>query len=201
MKSRVSVDPTEEGFLRKRNVAFVAFGANMKNRRRAIERAVLTLAKADGVRLKKVSSLYATEPVGGPKQSEFLNGVLQVETTLAPDALMRLLLLIEKRLGRVRRIKWGPRVIDLDLLAYDRLRLRGPHLTIPHPRYHQRRFVLEPFSEIAPSYRHPKLGRQNRSLLAKLTGVGQRVTMIGQWKRTRFSLFRRKNNPKSPSSR
>jgi 2-amino-4-hydroxy-6-hydroxymethyldihydropteridine diphosphokinase len=100
-----------------------------------------------------------TEPVGLKDPEWFINGVVLVETDLAPEELLEQLLGIEQAMGRRRTVKWGPRVIDLDLLCYDRLILNGSFLTLPHPEMVKRRFVLEPMTEIAPDYLHPVLKR------------------------------------------
>jgi len=111
------------------------------------------------ISLLKRSSWYLTEPVGLEDPEWFINGVVLVETDLAPEELLEQLLGIEKAMGRRRTVKWGPRVIDLDLLCYDRLIVNGPFLTLPHPEMVKRRFVLEPMAEIAPDYLHPVLKR------------------------------------------
>ena len=100
-----------------------------------------------------------TEPVGLKDPEWFITGVVLVETDLAPEELLEQLLGIEKAMGRRRTVKWGPRVIDLDLLCYDRLILDSSFLTLPHPEMVERRFVLEPMAEIAPDYLHPVLKR------------------------------------------
>lgn len=139
-------------------VAFVGLGSNLGDRERRLESAVEALA-AGGFRVRHRSSLYATAPVGGPPQGEYLNAVVEGETTLSPEALLALCLEVERAAGRVRTVRNAPRTLDLDLLLYDGLVHEGPGLTVPHPRLHLRRFVLVPLSEIAPSLRHPVLGR------------------------------------------
>ena len=165
-----------------------------------LSRAVRLIASIEQTRVLKLSSLYRTEAVGGPRQSDYLNGVVGVETGLSPEELMENLLGIEKKLGRVRREKWGPRVIDLDLLAMGRLIRQNKKITLPHPRYHLRRFVLVPFCDVASGFVHPILMRTNRTLSSKLTLLGQRVTIAASWNGTQFSLSNRKRKTTSPSS-
>ena len=108
------------------------------------------LGEADGVDAVAVSTLRETEPWGPVAQPSFLNGVVALETELGPRALLDLLLGIERRLGRVRSERWGPRTIDLDLLLYGDTVVDEAGLTLPHPRLHERRFALEPLAELAP---------------------------------------------------
>lgn len=103
-----------------------------------------------GCRVTAVSSLYGTSPVGVEDQPDFLNAVIEVETALSPDELLDLCASIEREMGRERTIRWGPRVIDMDILLYDDLALDSEGLTIPHPRMMERAFVLVPLAEIAP---------------------------------------------------
>lgn len=121
----------------------------------------------------KVSSWYLTEPVGLEDPEWFINGVVLVQTPLTPEDLLAQLLQIENSMGRERTVKWGPRIIDLDLLSYDRLIINTPHLTLPHSFLEKRRFVLEPMAEIAPDYIHPVLQKTIARLSDELTVEGQ----------------------------
>lgn len=108
------------------------------------------------VKVLKVSKLYETDPVGGPPQDKFLDAAAEILTALTPHELLALLKDAEKKVGRSpSQVKWGPREIDLDILLYGDLVMNEPDLTIPHPRLHQRRFMIEPLSEIAPEVVHP----------------------------------------------
>jgi 2-amino-4-hydroxy-6-hydroxymethyldihydropteridine diphosphokinase len=151
--------------------ACVALGSNLGDRRDNLARALEELARP-GVRVLRRSALYETAPVGGPAgQGPYLNAVVEVETALSPEGLLVLLEEIETKLGRVRTVRDGPRTLDLDLLLYDDLVLDGPRLTLPHPRMHERLFVLEPLAEIAPGAVHPRSGKTIAQLRAELLGV------------------------------
>jgi 2-amino-4-hydroxy-6-hydroxymethyldihydropteridine diphosphokinase len=129
--------------------AYVGLGANLGDREAAIRRAIELLRADSDLRVTAVSSLRETEPWGLVDQPRFLNGVAAVETELAPRELLERLLAVERALGRSRDgPRFGPRTIDLDLLLYDDARLGEPGLTLPHPRLHERRFVLEPLAEL-----------------------------------------------------
>jgi 2-amino-4-hydroxy-6-hydroxymethyldihydropteridine diphosphokinase len=142
--------------------AYVGLGANLGDREQSIRDAVSALP---GVVV--VSTLRETDPVGVIDQPKFLNGVAALETELQPQELLDLLLAVERRLGRERRERWGPRTIDLDLLLYGDEVIDEEGLTVPHPHLHERRFVLEPLAEIAPTLVVPGLGRVE-DLLAEL---------------------------------
>jgi len=118
------------------------------------------------------SSLYKTEPVGGKDQPWFVNCVVEVRTVLKPRLLLSELKKIESDMGRQPAEKWGPRVIDLDILFYGQEIIREDDLTIPHPELHKRRFVLEPLNEIAPYIIHPVFGISVKGLLDRLEGSG-----------------------------
>ena len=143
-------------------LAYIGLGANLGDREVTIRRALALLGAT------RVSTLRETEPVGYLDQPRFLNGVAEVETNLPPRALLERLLAIERELGRTREgPRYGPRTIDLDLLLYDGVELDEPGLTLPHPRLHERTFVLEPLAELAPQLVVPGHGIVHE-LLAKL---------------------------------
>ena len=143
-------------------VAYVGLGANLGDREGTIRAAV---AQLPGV--VAVSPLRETDPVGVTDQPQFLNGVAALETELTPRELLDVLLTVERRLGRERRERWGPRTIDLDLLLYGDEVIDEDGLTVPHPRLRERRFVLEPLADLAPKLVVPGLGGVEE-LLAEL---------------------------------
>lgn len=149
--------------------AFIGLGSNLGDRRRNIERAIEELRRSKLVKIIKISSLYETEPIGGPAQDKFLNGVAEIETKITPRVLLALLKIIENEVGRSPSdIKWGPREIDLDILLCDDLVIDESDLKVPHPSLHLRNFVLEPFCEIAPHVMHPILKKNVAELFSKL---------------------------------
>ena len=143
-------------------IAYVGLGANLGDREGTIRAAVAQLPG-----LVAVSPLRETDPVGVTDQPQFLNGVAALETELAPRALLDVLLAVERRLGRERKERWGPRTIDLDLLLYGDEVIDEDGLTVPHPRLRERRFVLEPLADLAPTLVVPGLGGVEE-LLAEL---------------------------------
>ena len=147
-------------------LAYVGIGANLGPREETLRRAVELLGRADGVEVVGVSELRETDPVGVVDQPPFLNGAVSVETTLSPRALLDLLLEVERSLGRVRGERWGPRVVDLDLLVYGIEVLDEPGLHVPHPRLHERRFALEPLAEMNPELEIPGRGTVSALLAA-----------------------------------
>jgi 2-amino-4-hydroxy-6-hydroxymethyldihydropteridine diphosphokinase len=143
----------------------LGLGSNLGDREAAIAQALARL-DARGYRATQRSSLYLTEPVGGPPQDWFVNAVADGETALSPEALLEACLAVEQELGRVRREPNGPRTIDVDILLFGELQRSVPDPVIPHPRMAERRFVLEPLAEILPERVHPALGRTVLELLA-----------------------------------
>jgi len=150
--------------------AFVGLGSNLGDREATILRALGGLQTEDGVRVVRVSTLRETDPVGYQDQPRFLNGVVELETELSPRTLLVRLLEIERALGRTRgsdQPPLGPRTIDLDLLLYGGATVTEAGLQVPHPRMHERRFVLEPLAELAPEVVIPGHGSVE-SVLAEL---------------------------------
>jgi 2-amino-4-hydroxy-6-hydroxymethyldihydropteridine diphosphokinase len=126
--------------------AVIALGANMSDPEECVELAIAMLAES--FTLLARSSLYTTKPVGGPEQADYVNAVCIVDSELPPLDLLHVLQGIEKSFGRVRNVRWGPRIIDCDLISYGNFVSSDEELTLPHPRAHERRFVLEPWIEI-----------------------------------------------------
>ena len=139
--------------------AYVGLGANLGDRERTLRAAVDALAAETGIEVVSVSTLRETEPLGVGEQPRFLNGAVELETTLTARELLDRLLAVEQRFGRVRIPgEHGPRTLDLDLLLYGDEAIDEPGLTVPHPRLHERRFVLEPLAELTPGLVVPGRG-------------------------------------------
>jgi 2-amino-4-hydroxy-6-hydroxymethyldihydropteridine diphosphokinase len=164
--------------------AFIGLGTNLGDRAANYREAIQRIGRLPESRIVSRSSIYETEPVGDV-EGVFLNGVVEIETELAADQLMRRLLTIERTMGRKRpggrkargrRRRYRPRVIDLDVLFFDKEILNTASITVPHPRLHERRFVLAPMAELAPALIHPKLNVSISELLAGLKTL-QRVTL------------------------
>lgn len=134
-----------------------------------IGEAVRKMKQSKEIKICKASSVYETQPVEYKNQPWFLNMVLEVETTLEPLNLLELFLGIESQMGRKRTLRYGPRNIDLDLLLYDEIILNSDRLTLPHPRMHEREFVLVPLVEVAPKVVHPLLKKSMERLLEELS--------------------------------
>lgn len=147
-------------------IAYLALGSNVGTREEALQEAINRLHKPD-LRIKRMSSVYETKPVGMAAQDWFLNMALEMEADIPPMRLLQRALNIEKEMGRKRTITKGPRTIDIDILLYGRFVIDRPRLQVPHPRMHERRFVLEPLAELAPELRHPGNMRTMRELLAE----------------------------------
>ena len=145
---------------------YLALGSNLGDREKNLSEALTRLRPF--VQLTRLSSIYETEPVGVREQPWFLNQVAEGTTALSPVDLLRRVKKIEIEMGRTEGIRFGPRPMDIDILLYDRVIELSPALTIPHPRLHERAFVLTPLAEIAPNLVHPRLRVRIRDLLARL---------------------------------
>jgi 2-amino-4-hydroxy-6-hydroxymethyldihydropteridine diphosphokinase len=146
------------------NTAYISFGSNIGDRQKAIEDAFSMLEKKE-IKIVKKSNIYETAPYGYVDQPPFINGALEVQTSLNCRELLKELLSIEKDIGRVRKFKWGPRIIDLDIIFFNDEIYDEEDLKIPHPDMQNREFVLKPLNDICPNFIHPVLHKKVSQLL------------------------------------
>ena len=144
----------------------IALGSNLQDREKNLQKAIEKISNFSNT--VKKSSIYETEPVGYKDQGKFLNQVIEIETELSPRDLIIRLQEIEHKMGRKREVKNGPRTIDLDILFYENEIVESDKLNIPHPRLHERKFVLDPLREIAPDKMHPQLNQTIETLWTNL---------------------------------
>ena len=157
--------------------AYLGLGSNLGDRQATLQAALAALTKQPDLHLERVSSLYETAPIGLTQQPDFLNIVARVSTSAEPLVLLQHCLQVEAALGRIRRERWGPRTIDIDLLWYEGATLSSPELVLPHPRMAERAFVMLPLSEIAPDLAIG--GQPARAIAAALETPG--VRQLGPW--------------------
>ena len=157
--------------------AYVGLGSNLGDRAAHLLLGLSALSRLPKTHLLKLSPVYETDPVG-PPQPPYLNMVAELETELSPKGLLAEMLRIEKALGRERRERWGPRTLDLDLLLYGDLVLEEEGLSVPHPRLHERAFVLVPLLDLLPEGRHPLWGQSFAELLASLDASSVRPLVL-----------------------
>jgi 2-amino-4-hydroxy-6-hydroxymethyldihydropteridine diphosphokinase len=160
---------------------YVGLGANLGDAERTLLQAADDLEKLPGVVVLRRSSLYAAAPLG-PAQPEFRNAVIALSTERAPESLLAALLDIERAHGRVRAERWGPRLLDLDILLWGERVVDVPGLRIPHPELHHRRFALEPLVELEPGARHPLLQKTVAQLLAGVRDQQVQRLDSGVWR-------------------
>ena len=146
---------------------FIAIGTNLGDKEENIRQSIKKMEQ-NNIHIIKKSNVYKTMPYGYKNQPVFLNCVVQAETMLSPEELLYVLLSIEKQMGRKRKIHWGPRIIDLDIIFYDNLIINSSNLKIPHPDMQNREFVLKPLCDIAPNFVHPVLHKTVKELLKEL---------------------------------
>ncbi|MBE9474408.1 MAG: 2-amino-4-hydroxy-6-hydroxymethyldihydropteridine diphosphokinase [Chloroflexi bacterium] len=152
------------------HLVFIALGANLGDRAANLQAAIEALEPE--VHTLKCSPVYETPPWGYSDQPQFLNQVVEAETDLSPIALLEHMVKIEVQLGRQETFRFGPRLIDLDIIYYDDEVIDSPPLIIPHPRMAERGFVLMPLADLAPDFRHPILGDSVSDLLSKVETLG-----------------------------
>jgi 2-amino-4-hydroxy-6-hydroxymethyldihydropteridine diphosphokinase len=158
--------------------AFIGIGSNLGDRRKNCAEAVQSLKEVRGCEFLGCSRWYLTSPVGVKDQDWFVNGVAGLAAEISARELLGRLLSIETGMGRVRNERWGPRVIDLDLLLYGKDIIKESDLEIPHPQMHLRRFVLAPLAELDPDLIHPVLGKTASQMLSELKGEDQLVNLL-----------------------
>lgn len=167
----VSVDIT-----RKWHKVYLSFGSNMGDKQGYIDKAIALLKDEERIRMGRISTIIRTEPYGGVEQDDFLNGALEMDTLMSPEELLDKLHEIEYQCDRERKIHWGPRTLDLDILLYDDYICNTEKLTIPHIDMINRQFVLEPLCEIAPNTVHPTEGVSIMTLLHRLEAASEAAT-------------------------
>ena len=161
------------------NTAFVALGSNLSKREEYLSEAIDMLNEHEAIRVSKRSSVYETEPVGYVDQNDFLNMVVQVETSMSAYQLLDQCQQIEQELGRKRVVKWGPRTIDLDILLFNDEHMTAERLTIPHPHMHERAFVMVPLADVNPTVEIPTLHQTAQEVLDGLPK--EEVRSMNEW--------------------
>jgi len=151
------------------HTAYIGIGSNLGTPGKNCVEAIEKISINNDIKIVSKSSFYQTAPIGHINQDWFINLVIKIDTQLNPNELMSFLLNIESEMGRIRKEKWGPRLIDLDLLFYDNLILNQKEITLPHPEIQNRKFVLTPLNEIAENLTHPILKRTIKFLLQELS--------------------------------
>ena len=160
--------------------AYIGIGSNLGTPGINCTKAIEKISSTKGIKIISKSPFYQTEPIGGVQQGWFVNSAIKIETDLSPENLLSVLLNLELTMGRTRKEKWGPRLIDLDLLFYGNLVLENKNLTLPHPEIQNRKFILIPMSEIAENLIHPTLKKTIKTLLQESSDV----TIVKKIKKT-----------------
>lgn len=171
------------------NISYLSIGSNIGNRLETFQRAIQLLDDNAGIKIESISSIYETDPIGYTDQACFLNAVIKVSTSLQPEKLLQACLYIENELGRKREFRWGPRTLDLDILLYNQENIETESLFVPHPRMHERAFVIIPLMELDPDIELPNVNAPLDDILNQIPDKeGVRL-----WKRKNggdvFALF------------
>ena len=171
------------------NISYLSIGSNIGNRLETFQRAIRLLDENDEIKIESISSIYETDPIGYTDQACFLNAVIKVSTSLRSEKLLQACLYIENELGRKREIRWGPRTLDLDILLYNQENIETESVFVPHPRMHERAFVIIPLMELDPDIELPNVNAPLDDILNQIPDKeGVRL-----WKRKNggdvFALF------------
>ena len=180
------------------SVVYISIGSNIGDSIGNCMRGIKGVEEIAGDKIVSVSSFYKSEPIGYSEQNWFVNCVIKIETDLTPYSLLNALQGLEKKIGRKGGIRYGPRIIDFDILLFNNLIINEKELIIPHPRMHERRFVLKPLTEIDGSIIHPTIKKSVRNLLFEL-GSDQKVVHLKVDNR-KFEMDERKNDYGFPVS-
>jgi len=148
--------------------AWIGLGSNLNHPRQQLQNALQAMADTTGIRLMRRSPWYVSTAIGPGEQPDYLNGVVEILTELTPERLLQSLQRIETAQGRERRVRWGPRTLDLDVLLYDTHWQDTPELSIPHPRLHERAFVLAPLADLQPDLALPTRNGEKSATIARL---------------------------------
>jgi 2-amino-4-hydroxy-6-hydroxymethyldihydropteridine diphosphokinase len=162
--------------------AYIGIGSNVGDSQRNCHEAIERIGASDGCRVISASAFYLTEPVGNKNQEWYVNGVVSISTAMRARDLLNALLQVEANMGRVRTVKWGPRIIDLDILLFGQDIIDEIDLKIPHPMMHLRKFVMAPVAEIAPEIIHPVLGKTMTELLMEIAENSQVIKRLEEYK-------------------
>lgn len=161
------------------SIVYLSIGSNI-DKEKNIALSISNLKHFKGIKIKRLSNIYHTQPIGYEDQGYFLNFIVEIETILTPKELFSRLKDIEEKQKRKHNIFWGPRTIDLDIIFYDNLILKDKNLIIPHDHMHKRAFVLQPLNELVPSFVHPVLNKSVSQLLGELKNISN-INLYGSW--------------------
>lgn len=164
-----------------KHIAYLSLGSNVGNREEYLLTAIKQLDSMESIEVTDYSSIYETDPVGYENQRNFLNMVIEVRTDLTAEQLLHTCLAVEKRLGRTRTIRFGPRTIDLDILLFNQENIKTEELIVPHPRMNERAFVLVPLAEINPRLILPDIGLKVQDQVKKTGDKGVRLWKQKHW--------------------